>query len=196
MERYLLPPLNENPGQTKEDYQNFLRVVRRFTTFHWVDYEFKYPDLDLPLAVFTVGLNFIARGSRERHYNKAKSVQIGDKQNLTLDLSHISETKEFNIGKLLEGGNIEHILGYEQEKNILQQRYTLFVTDQTEWERIKGHPTKEILNDDFIILSYVVGAEVVEILVFDLLKKTKQVALNSNGSISFTVSEEQPLNFT
>lgn len=194
MERNLLPTLRENKPSAGGDYENFVRTVRRFTSFQWIDYELKYPELDMPLVVFTVGPDFISRSTRERHYDKAKAVQVTDK--LTVALDRISETKEFRIGNLADGGNIEHIFAFEQEKNILQKRYALFVTDHTEWERIKGHPTSEILNDDFTVFSYVVGADVVEVLVFDLLSKTNQVSVNGDNSVSVTIPEDRPSSFT
>lgn len=183
----LLPRLNHCFGMNKESKIAFTDNVNHFSTFAWQNYQDLYSDLNLPSSIITVGPDFIYSGIRERFMGgKAESIKVGT---VTTDFSKANVTSRINLGEIPDGGTINGYFDFLFEQAELQPAYTLFVADEPEWERIKGSSKVKLVQDDFIIQTYLVGNEVIEIWVFNVLEPVKHQKIGSNGSMTITTAE-------
>lgn len=183
----LLPRLNHAQGMNAEAKNAFRRTVKSFSTFAWQKYQELYPDVALPSSLLTIGPDFIAHGIREKleGTENMKPVSNG------IDLSRAFITTSFNIGELPDGSSLNGYFDYLSEHGQLQPAYTLFVADDSEWERVKGSSKKGMKKDDFVVQNYLVGNEIIEVYVFDVLNPVVRQSINTSGSISLTTAKNE-----
>lgn len=183
----LLPRLNHAQGMNAEAKNAFRRTVKSFSTFAWQKYQELYPDVTLPSSILTIGPDFIAHGIREKLQGTENAEPVSE----GIDFSKAFVTRRFDIGELPPGSSLNGYFDYLSEHGQLQPAYTLFVADDSEWERVKGSSKNGMKKDDFIVQTYLVGNEVIEVYVFDVLNPVVRQSINASGSISLTTAKNK-----
>jgi len=187
MAREILPRLNHCRGMNASQKDTFRRDVKSFSTFAWQKYQELYPDINLPSSILTIGPDFIATGIRKKLPGTENAEPVTD----GIDFSRAFVTSKFSIGELPPGSSLNGYFDYLFEHGELQPAYTLFIADDSEWDRVKGNQKADSKQDDFVVHKYLVGNEVIEVWAFDVLNPVVRQPLNTSGSTSLTTAKNE-----
>lgn len=184
----LLPKFESVRGLNRAKKEEFRKNVKAFSTFAWQKYQSIYPELALPPSILTVGPDFIGTGIREKFDSESPAEPV--KEGIDWSQAYIMK-KGFEIGTLPTGSSLNGYFDFLFEHGDLQPAFTLFVADDSEWERIKGSQKVRESHDDYIVHTYLVGSEVVEVWAFNVLNPVVRQSLNGSGSISLTTAKNK-----